>query len=99
MSINGTYNITVQTPMGKETNPITFKTEGTVLTGTASSKKGDEPLEGTVDGNSAVWSMKVHTPMGPILVTVNATFDGDSMTGTIKTPLGTSKLEGVRVCG
>ncbi len=92
MSVAGKWQLTVNTPMGKQTPILTLNEDGT---GSLNSPQGDVAFSGgKVDGN------KVETPitlkvMGRDLdATLEVTVDGDSVSGQIKTPMGNSNFTG-----
>ncbi len=64
MAINGTYNITLSTPMGAQTGTINFKCEGSALSGTYVTPRGTQNFTGTAEGENAKWSISVPSPMG-----------------------------------
>jgi hypothetical protein len=97
MSVDGTYKVTVKTPMGVDTNEMTLKTEGTVLSGTSITKHGVETISGIANGDSAEWEAKVKSPMGLLQVTINITVSGDKLIGKVKTPVGQMVMEGDRI--
>jgi hypothetical protein len=82
VSIDGSWEITVQTPMGPQASKLEVRTDGTTLTGTQSGA-GDQTdiYEGSVDGDNATWKIDVKQPF-PMTVTFNATVAGQSISGT-----------------
>ena len=94
MAVDGTYDITVTSPMGPETSRLTLKTDGNTLTGTMGT---DAIMDGKVNGNVAEWSKMQSTPMGELKLDFKVTIDGDKITGEVQTPFGPSPAEGVRV--
>ena len=81
MSIDGTWEITIDTPMGKQATTLELATDGSTLTGTAAS--ADETAEiydGSVDGDSATWKTDITSPIA-LKVTFTAQVDGDSISG------------------
>ena len=52
MGADGTWTMTMKTPMGEQEGTLDLKTDGSTLTGTMSSPQGSMDLEnGTVDGD------------------------------------------------
>lgn len=98
MSVDGTYDVTMKTPMGAQAGRLELKTDGTTLTGQMSGAQGTvELFDGTVDGNNATWKVKITSPM-PMTIESSATIDGDSITGQAKLgAFGTAPFEGTRV--
>jgi len=98
MAIDGTYNITVNSPMGKQEGSFTYKTDGSSLTGTATASGETVDIQdGKVSGNDFEHTMKMKTPMGKMKVNVKGTVDGDKISGTFKLPFGAMPFEGTRV--
>ena len=84
MSIDGTWNIVMKTPIGEQKSTITLKTAGGALTGTMAGNGAETPLkDGTVDGNKASWKADITQPMAMTLE-FSATVDGDSISGSTK---------------
>ena len=82
MSADGTWNTTMNTPMGAQNG--TLSTEGGTLTGTLSGPQGEiELTDGTVDGDTLTWKADITSPMAMTLE-FTATVDGDSMSGNVK---------------
>jgi len=97
MAIDGTYNLTVNTPMGAQQSQVILKTEGNTLTGTQSGSSGVETIkDGKVSGNEAEWSIMTSTPFGPIKLEFKLTFSGNKVTGQAVTPFGPSPVEGTK---
>ncbi len=82
MSADGTWNITLQTPLGAQSSTVELVSDGTVLTGTQSGNGESGPIyDGTVDGAVATWKVDITVPLA-LTVTFTATVDGDSISGT-----------------
>ncbi len=59
MAIDGTYNITIVTPMGDRPASLTLVTDGNALSGKFGSQQGEQEWDGgTVDGNDVAWSSR-----------------------------------------
>ena len=98
MSVDGTYNVTVKTPLGPQPGQLVLKSDGATLTGTLRNKLGTFEIEdGTVTGNDVHFFAHVQTPLGKLKAEISGTVEGDSYSGTGKLPLGTVKVEGKRV--
>jgi hypothetical protein len=96
MSINGKYNVTVDTPIGPQNGSVTFRSKGTVLNGDYQIAGGNGTFTGTVDGENAKWAMTVPDPMGG---TITLTFDvkvtpSDLSGDVILGPYGNSFVRG-----
>jgi hypothetical protein len=87
MSVDGTWQITLQTPMGAQASTIELVSDGSTLTGTQSGNGESGPIfDGSVDGDTATWKVSITRPMS-LTVTFTATVDGDSISGTAKAGL------------
>ena len=97
MSADGTWNVTMNTPMGAQTGTLTLATDGGTLTGTMSSPQGSIDLEdGTVEGDTPSWTVNMTSPM-PIKVESTATISGDEINGEAKLgAFGTASFAGTR---
>jgi hypothetical protein len=99
MGVDGTYQITADTPMGKMESTLTLKTDGDSLSGSsASAMMGRvEFSEGKVDGNNFTFQMTLNTPMGAMEMTNNGSVDGDNISGEVQSSMGNMAYSGVRV--
>lgn len=97
MAADGTWNLTMQTPMGERTTTITLSTAGGTLTGTQAAEGNTTDIaEGTVDGNDVSWKVSITNPM-PLTLTFNGTVDGSSLNGTADTGMfGSFPFQGTR---
>jgi hypothetical protein len=97
MSVDGTWKITLQTPMGEQSSTIELVSDGTGLTGTQSGNNESGAIyDGSVEGDTATWKVNITRPM-PLTVTFNATVEGDSISGTAKAGMfPKSKFVGTR---
>jgi uncharacterized protein YjdB len=96
MAVDGTYNITVQTPMGAQQSKVTLKTDGNSLSGTDESAFGTTSFTGTVSGDEVQWEETVKSPMGELKISFKGTVEGDKISGQATTPFGPSPFEGTR---
>jgi hypothetical protein len=84
MSVDGTWNITVQTMMGAQSSTVELVADGANLTGTQSGNGESGPIyDGRADGDTATWKVDITRPM-PLTVSFTATVDGDSISGTAR---------------
>jgi len=97
MSADGTWNVTLNTPMGAQAGTLELATDGNTLTGTMSGPQGSMELEnGTADGDSLSWPVNMTQPM-PITIEATATVDGDEISGEAKLgAFGTATFSGSR---
>jgi hypothetical protein len=96
MSADGTWNTTVNSPMGAQKATLTIKTEGATFTGTMAGPQGEQPVSGKVDGDTLTWGSKLTQPF-PIDLEFTVKVEGDKMTGSVKAgAFGSSPLTGER---
>ena len=94
---DGTWKLTLQSPMGPQDATLTLRSDGDRLSGQAETPFGDKDFDdGSIDGDQLSWSVKTLKPM-PMTVKFQATVDGDSMSGTAKAgAFGTFEFTGTR---
>ena len=97
MSADGTWNLTMQTPMGERRSTLSLSTAGGTLTGKQEAEGNTTDIaEGTVSGNDVSWKVSITNPM-PLTLTFNGTVDGDKLSGTADTGMfGSFPFEGIR---
>ena len=97
MSANGTWNTTINTPMGAQNGTLELNVDGSDLSGKMSSPQGEMAIEnGTIDGDSLSWKAAITAPM-PMTLEFSATVDGDAITGTVKLgAFGEAEFSGTR---
>jgi hypothetical protein len=93
---DGTWKITINTPMGAQEVTAEITTSGDTFTGKTSGRMGDSEVAGKVDGDTLTWSAAITQPM-PMTLEFSATVAGDAMTGNVKLgAFGNAPLSGVR---
>lgn len=99
MTINGKYNVTIDTPMGAQSGVVTFKTEGNVLHGEAQMAGSNGTFTGTVDGENAKWASTVPSPMGGnITLTFNVKVTATDLSGIVELgPFGSAAVTGKKI--
>ncbi len=98
MAVDGTWKLTVNTPMGTQESTLVVQSSGSTFTGTQSAGHGEgRPVDdGEVDGNTLSWKASISKPMAMTLV-FTGTVDGDTMEGSVKLGMfGSAKFTGVR---
>ncbi|MEL6709811.1 MAG: hypothetical protein AAFP79_16165 [Pseudomonadota bacterium] len=98
MSVAGTFNTTVKSPMGDQSGTLTIEDNGDgTFKGNMAGGMGSMDIEtGTVDGNTIKWSMNMTVPM-PMTLDCEATVDGDAITGNVNAgAFGAMPLSGTR---
>ena len=84
MSVDGTWQITLKTPMGEQSSTLELASDGSSLTGTQSGNGESGPIyDASVDGNTASWKVDITKPMS-LTVAFSATVDGDTISGSAK---------------
>ena len=84
MSVDGNWNITVQSPMGAQPSSLTLKADGGTLTGTQSAQGNTADIaNGKVDGDTVTWSNSITTPF-PMTLEFNGKVEGDTLNGNVK---------------
>lgn len=82
MTVDGTWNLAIDSPMGAQDVSLDVRTEGEVLTGTFvnnGNKLTSEIFEGSAVGNRLRW--KVRLRQFKITLTFDTEIEGDAMSG------------------
>ena len=97
MAADGTWNLTMQTPMGERRSTLTLSTAGGTLTGKQEAEGNTTDIaDGSVNGNELSWKVSITNPM-PLTLTFNGTVDGNSLNGSADTGMfGSFPFEGTR---
>jgi hypothetical protein len=97
MAADGTWNLTMNTPMGERRSTLTLSSSGTTLTGTQEAEGNTTDIaDGTVSGNDVSWRVSITNPM-PLTLTFSGIVNGNAMTGTADTGMfGSFPFEGTR---
>src|SRR3954464_12789245 len=97
MAADGTWNLTMQTPMGERRSTLTLATSGGTLTGKQEAEgNATDIAEGWFSGNDLSWKVSIPNPR-PLTLTFSGTVDGNSLTGTADTGMfGSFPFEGTR---
>ena len=98
MTIDGTWNLKLQTPMGERPVVLRLAAAGATLTGAMVGQAGETPLmDGSVDGRKAAWSVMFSGAMGEMKLDFEGTLDGDALGGTVQFGgFGTGTFDGTR---
>lgn len=98
MSIDGSWKIIVNSPMGKQESTLELKADGATLLGTQSAQGGTSDIkDGKVDGDKVTWSNAITTPF-PMTLEFTGTVAGDTLNGSVKAgAFGSFPFEGARV--
>jgi len=97
MSPDGTWTITMKTPLGAQPATLHFITQGSALTGKLESRLGSgEFLSGSVDGQTLTWRAALRLP-APLSADFHATIVDDTISGhVILGSFGKAPFNGVR---
>ena len=97
MSVAGTYDTTVKSPMGDQKGTLTVNPDGDTWTGQMAGGMGSMDItDGKVDGNTITWSMNMTVPM-PMTLNCTATIEGDTLAGKVNAgAFGDMPLTGTR---
>jgi len=97
MSVDGKWNLTVQSPIGEEKSVLTLTLDGERLSGTISGAEGISDLKQAKLADSVVsWNTDITSPM-PLKLEFCGTVEGDAMAGQVKLGMfGNAPFTGVR---
>jgi len=99
MSVDGSWKITVQTPMGPQDSTLNLTSDGGRLTGTQVAPNGGsaEIEDGSVNGDELAWNAKITKPF-PLTISFSGTIDGDTISGKVKFGMmGSGTFAGAKV--
>jgi hypothetical protein len=85
MSVAGTYDTVVKSPMGDQKGTFTVvpSDDGSSFTGSMAGGMGSMDVkDGKIDGDKLTWAMDMTVPM-PMTLNCTATVDGDQLTGAV----------------
>ena len=98
MSVDGKYDVELQTTLGTQPIGLTLKSDGVSLSGTMDGHFGQQSFSGgTVKGNDIAWSVKLQSPMGEMQLDVKGTVNGNSIEGQVQ--LGSFRPSLLRAAG
>ncbi|HEY1880666.1 MAG TPA: hypothetical protein VGG68_12105 [Caulobacteraceae bacterium] len=96
MSLDGAWKTKINSPMGVQEGELTITSSGDTFTGVMKGRMGEQPINGSVSGDSASWSAQITQPF-PMTLEFSVTVSGDAMTGSVKAgAFGSSPLTGER---
>ena len=100
VDVTGKWESTRETQQGTMTTTFTFEQDGSKLTGTLGSQRGDmEISDGTIEGNKISFKLVMTRGDRTIEMTYSGTVEGDTITGTMQTPRGEQPWTAQRVSG
>ncbi len=83
VSVDGNWNITMQSPMGAREVKADLKADGGALSGNFQGAQGSAPVTGTIEGDAVAFAATVQGPMGEMELKFDGTVDGDNMSGNV----------------
>lgn len=85
MATDGTWKVTLRTPLGERKMTVTLKADGDALTGTVVGDGGNstEIFDGKLTGNNVSFKTSITSPM-PLMLQVNGVVAGDKISGTVE---------------
>jgi len=80
--ITGDWDVTVNSPQGSNTTPVTFKQEAGKVSGMFKSPQGTLPFEGgTMTGNDLKFTFTINVQGMELPITLTGKVEGETMTG------------------
>jgi hypothetical protein len=97
MSVDGIWNVKMETPMGTRPATLTLKVDGGKLTGTMGGDGASTDIfDGTVNGNNVAFKANIVQPMA-LTLEFTAAVEGSSLSGSVKLGMfGNAPLSGTR---
>src|SRR5437588_839880 len=81
-NVTGDWDVTVVSPQGANTTPVTFKQEGDKVSGEFKSPQGTLPFEGgKLTGSDLTFTFTVTTQGMQLPITLTGKVDGDKIAG------------------
>jgi hypothetical protein len=99
MSVDGTYKIEIDSPIGKRESTLILNTEGEELSGSMEGPVGAADFNGgKVSGNQFTCDVKINTLMGEMEFSYKGIVKGEEISGNVKMGnYGTTTFKGKRV--
>jgi len=97
MSVDGTWKIAMETPLGTRNATLSLASSGGILTGTMSGEAGSTAIhDGSASGDAVAFKVDISEPMAMTLE-FSATVAGDALSGKVKLGMfGDAPLSGTR---
>ena len=97
MSIAGKWNVSMDTPIGRQQFAWDFRESGGAWTGVLDGPTGRADLKDIkVNGDTVAFETRVNSPMGAINLSFSGAVSGDQISGTCKTMFGNAQFSGTR---
>lgn len=85
MAVDGTYDITLSTPMGERPAKLTLATDGNTLSGKFAGEQGEQDFDGgSVDGDAVKWSATINGAMGEMKLDFDGNVAGNEISGNVQ---------------
>ena len=96
--VNGTYTISMSTPLGMKTGTLILTEENGILTGSIRALGKNNPItNGKYNKNEFEFSGTLNTMLSKIKYTAKGTINGDTLQATADTKYGVMNINGSRV--
>jgi hypothetical protein len=82
-NVSGTWNMTVESPMGTGNPTFTLTQKGADVTGTYKGQLGEAPVTGTVKGNAVELKYTIDAQGTQLAITYAGTVEGGEMKGKV----------------
>lgn len=97
MSINGTWNLTLSSPLGAQSAVLVLEEAAGAWQGTLTGKGDPAPLAGlAIDGSNLQFSADADTPVGRLNLAFTGVATDDAISGKYSTPFGAFDFSGSR---
>jgi hypothetical protein len=97
MSVTGTWNLTMNSPLGAQPATLQIQESGGAYEGTLTGKADPTPAQQLkVDGANVSFSADADTPVGKLNLAFSGTVTGDAISGKYETPFGAFDFSGTR---
>jgi hypothetical protein len=79
--VSGDWELTITSPQGARTTPVSLKQDGEKITGMFKSQAGELPVEGSVTGRDLKLAFTINFQGQPLPITMTGVVDGPSISG------------------
>ena len=98
MSADGTWKLSMQTPIGERKSTLALKSAGGAADGQADGRRGrlDRIFDGKADGDNVTFKAAIKSPM-PLTLEFTASVAGDKISGKVSASgVGSWPFSGIR---
>jgi len=97
MSVTGTWNLTLNSPLGDQAATLQIQEAEGGFQGTLKGQGDPTPVDQLkVDGSNVGFEADADTPVGRLRLGFNGAVAGDAINGTYSTPFGAFNFTGTR---